>query len=112
MTALAPVKLVPLTVTAVPPPAGPFVGARRMTVGAGGGGVTYVKWSAALMALVPPGVVTLTSAVPEPAGLVAVIWVGVSTENAVAATVPNLTADALVKLVPVIGTDVPAATGR
>jgi hypothetical protein len=34
-------------------------------------GATYVKWSDALVALVPPGVVTVTSTVPAvPAGLV------------------------------------------
>src|ERR1700716_1896803 len=61
------------------------------------------------MALVPPGVVTLMSAVPEPAGLVAVIWVALLTVKALAATVPNLTAVAAVRLVPVMTTDVPPA---
>ena len=63
------------------------------------------------MALVPAGVVTVTSTVPEPGGEVAVIWVAVSTVNAVAGLVPNPTAVAPVKFVPVIVTDVPPAAG-
>jgi hypothetical protein len=42
-----------------------------------------VNWSAELVALVPPGVVTVTSTAPVELddGAVAVIWVGLSTEN-------------------------------
>ena len=35
-TAVAPVKLVPVTVTEVPPPAGPFGGLTPVTVGSAG----------------------------------------------------------------------------
>jgi hypothetical protein len=70
-----------------------------------------VKRSAALIALVPPGVVTVTSAVPEPAGVVAVICVGLSNEKLAAGVAPNLTAVASVKSVPVIVTVVPPAVG-
>ena len=49
-------KFVPVTVTLVPPPAGPLVGLMFVTVGA----ATYVYWSLALVALVPPAVVTVT----------------------------------------------------
>ena len=60
----------------------------------------------------PPGVVTVMSTVPaEPAGAVAVIWVALLTVTLVALVVPNLTAVAPVKLVPVIVTLVPPAVG-
>ena len=63
------------------------------------------------MALVPPGVVTVTSTAPAlPAGEVAVICVALLTVNEVAAVPPNFTAVAPVKLVPVIVTD--GAAGR
>ena len=55
-TAVAPVKFVPVIVTLVVPPVGPAVGERLVTVGA----ATYVYWSLALVALVPPAVVTVT----------------------------------------------------
>src|SRR5690606_23624213 len=56
------VKLVPDSVTSVPPLVGPFVGAIPTTTGAG---ATYVK-AAAFVADGPPGLTTLTST--EPAG--------------------------------------------
>ena len=65
-TADAPVKFVPVMVTEAPPVLGPETGLTSVTVGAGGG--TYVKWSFALVALVPLPVVTVTSTVPDPAG--------------------------------------------
>ena len=43
-------------------PFGPETGLTPLTVG--GGSTTYVYWSAVLVALVPPGVVTVTSTVP------------------------------------------------
>jgi hypothetical protein len=55
---------------------------------------------------VPPGVVTEIFAVTAPVGTVAVICVSEFTVK-VAATVPNFTAVACVKLVPVIVTTVP-----
>jgi hypothetical protein len=67
-----------------------------------------VYWSAAPVALVPPGVVTVTStAVPDvPAGEVAVMVVALLTLND-AAVAPKLTAVAPVKFVPVMVTSVP-----
>ncbi len=57
-TAVAPVKLVPVMTTLVPPAAGPDVGARPVTVGAG----TKVKVPDDVP--VPPTVVTLTLTEP------------------------------------------------
>ena len=71
--AVAPVKLVPVIVTEVPP-GGPEVGLTPVTVG--GRGRRRCNWSAALVALVPPAVVTVTSTVRVPAGPVAVMRVG------------------------------------
>ena len=62
LTDVAPVNPVPVTVTVVPPAAGPPVGEIPVTVGTG----SYVNWSAAEVALVPPGVVTVISTVPVP----------------------------------------------
>ena len=59
----------------------------------------------------PPGVVTVTSTVPVPAGAVAVTWVAEFTIKPVAAVVPNLTPVAPVRLVPVMVTEVPPAVG-
>src|SRR5581483_6678648 len=82
LTAVALVNRVPVIVTLVPPLAGPADGLTPVTVGA----PTYVYWSAELVALVPPVVVTVTSTVPaEPAGAVAVIWVALLTVALVAA---------------------------
>jgi len=68
--------------------------------------------SAELVALVPPGVVTVTSIAPTaPAGLVAVMLVALITVTLVAATPPKLTPVAPVKFVPVIVTLVPPAAG-
>ena len=72
VTAVAPVKLVPVIVTVVPPPGTPTNGEIPVTVGA----ATYMNLSAELVALVPPGVVTVISIVPAlSAGETAVIWV-------------------------------------
>lgn len=106
LTVVAPVKLAPVIVTDVPPLVGPLPGETELTAGADGGGAVYVNWSAGLVALVPPGVVTVTSTVPDPAGLVAEIWMALSTEK-LALTVPNLTAVAPLKFAPVIVTGVP-----
>jgi hypothetical protein len=71
-----------------------------------------VKWSAELVAEVPPGVVTVTSTTPaSPAGEVAVMLVSLATVNEIAALDPKLTAVAPVYPVPVIVTAVPPATG-
>jgi hypothetical protein len=71
VTAVAPVNPVPVTVTVVPPATGPAAGEIPVTVGTG----AYVNWSAAEVGLVPPGVVTVISTVPVPAGETAVILV-------------------------------------
>ena len=63
------------------------------------------------MALVPPGVVTVTLTVPEPAGEVMLRLVSLVTPRMVPAVVPNLTAVAPVNPVPVIVTDVPPPAG-
>jgi hypothetical protein len=63
VTAVAPVKFVPLMVTVVA--TGPLVGVKLVTVGAG----TTVKLLA--LVAVPPGVVTLTGPVVAAAGTVA-----------------------------------------
>ena len=73
-----------------------------------GAGVVYVN--SVLAALLPEGVVTTTLAVPaDPAGVVAVMDVALTTETLVAATPPIVTPVAPVKPVPVIVTAVPPA---
>jgi hypothetical protein len=62
-------------------------------------------------ALVPAAVVTFTSTVPVPAGDVAVMVESLPTEYVAAAVAPNFTADAPVKFVPVIVTEVPPPLG-
>jgi len=105
LTAVAPVKFVPVTVTEAPPVAIPEVGLTADTVG--GGGTVYVYLSTALVALVPPGVVTVTSTVDRaPGGEVAVMVLALFTVNVAGLPDPKSTAVAPVKLVPVIVTDV------
>nr|MCA1071700.1 hypothetical protein [Delftia acidovorans] len=71
-----------------------------------------MNWSAALVVLVPPGVVTRTSTVPAaPAGAVAVMLVALLTVKPPAAVAPKVTAVAPVKFVPVRVTEVPPAVG-
>ena len=96
-----------IEVTVVPPAVGPDVGEIDVTTGTG----MKVNWSAGEVTLVPPGVVTVISTVPVPAGEVAVIDVGELTTTPVALTTPNLTVVAPVRLVPVIITVVPPAVG-
>jgi hypothetical protein len=100
VTAVAPVKFVPVIVTDVP--TGPNVGVNDVIVG--GGTVKLVRLDP-----VPPGAVTLIGPVVAVAGTVAVICVAEFTVNVVAATLLNVTAVAPVKFVPVITTDVPAS---
>ena len=60
----------------------------------------------------PPGVVTVTSSMPTaPAGAVAVMEVSEFTVKLLAGTVPNVTAVASVKPVPVTVTVLPPALG-
>src|SRR5450755_4005888 len=91
--------------TLVPPDAGPDVGARPVTVGAGR------KANVPADVPVPPVVVTLTVTDPLPAGDTAVIWVAEFTTKLAAAVAPNFAAVAPVKLVPVMTTLVPPAAG-
>src|SRR6266480_2050674 len=94
-TAVAPLKLVPLIVTLVP--TGPLLGVKLEIVG----GLMTVKLAALLA--VPPGVVTLIGPLVAPAGTVVVIAVAELTVKL--ALVPlNSTAEAPVKLVPLMGT--------
>ena len=67
VTAVAPVKLVPLIVTVVP--TAPLVGVKLVIVG---GGITV---KVLLLVAVPPAVVTLTGPVVAPLGTVAEIEV-------------------------------------
>jgi hypothetical protein len=92
--------------TDVPPVAGPESGRRRFTVGG-----VKVNWSSVVMALVPSGVVTVTSTVPTgSAGVVALIEVSEITTNG-ADVPPKSTAVAPVKPLPLMITAVPPETG-
>src|ERR1051325_10240067 len=102
-------------VTVVAPTVGPDLGLRAVTAGMPG---TKVKRSALPGVLVPPGAVTTmcTAAVLVVTGLVAVMMVAaplVATALTLwAAGVPKVTVVAAVrKLVPVMTTTVPPATG-
>ena len=70
-----------------------------------------MKRSDGPVALVPPGVVTVTSTVPAPGGLVAVICVALSTVNEADGLEPKFTAVAPLKFRPVIVTEVPPVSG-
>src|SRR5579864_974298 len=95
-------------VTGVPPATGPVAGLVAETEAAGS---WELNRSAAEGALVPPGVVTVTSTVPGGAeGEVATSWVAESL-TMVPAVVAKLTALAPARLVPAIVTVVPPAIG-
>jgi len=99
LTAVAPVKFVPVITTDKPLPE--LVGVKEVMVGA-----AIVN---PVLVAVPPGVVTLTlPLVPEPT--TAVIWVDELTVNELAAVPPKLTAVAPVRFVPVMVTDPPDAS--
>ena len=86
-----------MIVTLVPPAVGPAVGCTPVTVAA----ASYVYSSELLVALPPPGVVTVTSTVPAlPTGAVAVICEALTTVTLVAAFNAKSTAVAPVRLVP------------
>jgi hypothetical protein len=71
-----------------------------------------VYWSATVVALVPPGVVTETSTTPaDPAGDGTLICVSLLTVKPGALVVPNRIPVVPVKPVPVIITGVPPITG-
>jgi hypothetical protein len=101
-------KFVPAIMTNVPPLMGPLFGVTSETVGV----ATKVNWSPALVALVPPAEVTVTSTLPPPAvGETAVIDVSPFTVGVAAGVPPKLTPVALVNPVPVIVTVVPPLAG-
>jgi arylamine N-acetyltransferase len=97
-TIVAPVKLMPVIVTAAP--IGPLDGTTVLTVGAG---MTVNK----LPTPVPFGVVTEIAPVVAPTGTVAMIWVPEVTETVVAGVPWNATIVVPLRLVPVIVTTVP-----
>jgi hypothetical protein len=99
LTAVAPVKFVPINVTAVP--AGPPVGVKEEIVGAGIVTVKEVDEFA-----VPLGVITLMVPVVAETGTTVVICVALTTVNVVATPLKR-TAVAPVKSVPVRVTAVP-----
>lgn len=101
-TAEAPPNPMPTMATIEPPPIGPEGGRISVMFGVG----MYVKRSADDAAEVPPGVVTVTSTVPEPAGAVAVIDSGELTVKVPAAP-PKDTLVASLRLVPPMVTSVP-----
>ena len=102
VTAVAPVNPVPVIVTREPPAVDPLVGKMAVTVGA-----VYMNRSAAEIALVPPGAVTLTSTVPAAwAGDLTMILVGETTVRFVPAGAPNRTAVAPENPLPVMVTSV------
>ena len=106
VTLLAPVKLVPVMVIAVPAVNGPDDGLTLAIVGAS----TYVN--APVLVTVPPTVVTTTSVAPAaPAGVTAVMEVALTTTTLVAGLPPTVTLLAPVKLVPVMVIAVPPAFG-
>ena len=105
VTLVAPIKLVPVIVIAVPPAVDPNNGDKEVIVGTG---VVYVN--AFVAVAVPSGVVTATLCAPTvPAGVTAVMLVDETTATLVAATPPTVTLVAPVKLVPVIVIAVPPA---
>src|SRR5262245_49388046 len=87
MTLVAPVKSVPVRVTAWPPAVGPTAGDTFVRVGTG---ITYVK--RVFAAFEPAGVVTTTLTAPAAcAGVVQVMLVADTTATAVAAVPPKVT---------------------
>ncbi len=106
-TDVAPVNPLPVTVTIVPPAVGPDCGLMPVTAGAG----AQVNWSALERADVPAMEVTVTSALPVPAGDTAVIWESDTTVKLAAGVPPNDTDVAPVNPLPVTVTIVPPAVG-
>src|SRR5229473_8675757 len=106
VTAVAPVKLVPVRVTVVRPAVLPEVGLIAVMVGTPG--ATNVNWSPVLVVDVPLGVTTVMSTIAAAsAGEVAVMNVLDQSLNERAAVLPKLTAVVPEKLLPVMATTVP-----
>ena len=98
----------PVTVTTVPPPLGPLLAATLVTVGAAIGAPVNVNMSAELVALEPPGVVTMMSPVAAPPGMKTESCASDNTaKRRPTETPPTVTAVAPVKAVPVTSTSVP-----
>ena len=70
-----------------------------------------MNWSAELVVDVPADVTTVTSTVPEPAGLTAVIDVALVTVKLAAGVEPKSTTVEPLRFVPLMVTDVPPAAG-
>jgi hypothetical protein len=103
VTLVAPVKLVPVTVTTVPGSA--LAGAKLVIVGAVGG--VAVTVNGVLLLAVPAGVVTLMVPEGAAAGTVKVMLVALTVVNVVVSA-PSITAVAPLRAVPVTVTVVPA----
>jgi hypothetical protein len=103
VTPVAPIKLVPVTVTTVPGRA--LVGAMLMMVGAVAGAAVTIK--GVLLVAVPVGEVTVMVPVCALAGTLNVIVAASTTVKPVTATVPNCTAVVPKKPVPLSVTTVP-----
>src|ERR1700688_2611090 len=100
-TVVAPVRLAPVMVTVVAWVSGPLEGLRAVTTG----GATNVNWSAALDALGPPALETITCTVPAAIiGDTAVIDVSPFTLYVAAARVPKSTDVVALNPVPVMVT--------
>jgi hypothetical protein len=99
ITTVAPVKFVPSIVTTVP--LGPLTGLKPVIVG---GGITV---NGVLLVAVPLGVVTAMGPVAAPSGTIAVIFLLLLLTVNCAATPPNVTLVAPLKLGPLIVTAVP-----
>lgn len=112
-TDAAPLKLVPVMVTLVPPAIAPLFGETEPMVGAAIEGEVKTNLLFAFDIDDPAGEVIVTPWVPISAstGVTTVICVGLTTENDVPFTFPNRTAVALLKFVPVIVTVVPPLFG-
>ena len=103
LTAVAPMKLVPVITTDVAPPVDPEFGVKDETAG-----VAATKVKTSLARAIPPGVITSTVTAPATrTGVTAVIWVALTTVNDVALIPPNVTPVAPVKFVPFIVTVTP-----
>jgi hypothetical protein len=108
LTALAPVKFVPVMVTTAPPADVPELGLTAVTAGAEA--ALKVNRSPIPKADVPAALTTEMSQVPAALGAVtAVIMVSELIVKLAAAAGPKLTADAIVKPLPMIVTEVPPA---
>jgi hypothetical protein len=106
LTVLVPVRLLPVTTTAVPPAAGPLLTDSDEMVG------PTANVNAVESVADPPTVVTETGTLPAAWDLVvAVIVEPVTTVNVFAVVVPNMTEVAPVKWVPVTTTGVVPPTG-